>query len=343
MGYKLFERTGWSAYAIKTNASIPSQDNMTIGDGYVDCANIDIPTEIRDIIGEGSNDLGTICSSLKVNKWSYYGPYQRTQNPLGEGYFILKVPFDMANFLGYNHLAMPPSYLLGVTASTGKSYDSVSGLFPFTIHATVAKGERMPDVGEQAWEGAVVKFTYNGQVIWSAVNINSTNYATAVFEANTGNAEIANVNIKTYYTSGVTGSMVGAIALTGYGDGHFYGKLIEDPQDNKDYEVFLAAVSPTLYCNFTASLTWDGSKKWISIAAIDPAGYNYTYSEWTATNGTIVNVYGNYIAVTLTTIGGIPNSGDFSVHITASQSGMITVAQTFTLSIRNNVIYRPLN
>jgi len=323
---------------IKSNASIPSQDHMTVGDGYVDCANIDIPSEIRDIIGEGSNDLGTICASLKVNKWSYYSPYARTQNPIGEGYFILKSPFDMANFLGYNHNAMPPSYLLGVTASTGKSYDSISGLFPFTVHATVAKGERMPDVGEQAWDGAVVKFTYNGQVVWSAVNINSSNYATAGFKANTGDTESVNVNIKTYYTSGVTSSMPGAISLVGYGDGHFYGKLIEDPNDNKNYSVTLNAVSPTLYCNFTASLKWDGSKKWISIAAVDPSGYNYAYSEWSATNGSIANIYSNYMAVNLINISGVPNSGDFNVHITASQAGMITVTHTFGISIRNNVI-----
>ena len=341
MGYKLYIRPGWSANMIKTNASIPSQAHMTVGDGYVDCANIDIPSEIRDIIGEGSNDLGTICSSIKVNKWSHYGPYQRTQNPIGEGYFILKSPFDMANFLGYNHNAMPPSYLLGVTASTGKSYDSTSGLFPFTVHANVAKGERMPDVGEQAWDGAVVKFTYNGQTVWSAVNINSTNYATAVFKASTGDDESVNVNIKTYYTSGVSGSTLGAISLVGYGDGHYYGKLIEDPNDNKDYSVSLTAVSRTLYCDFSASLGWDGSKKWITIESLNPTGYNYTYTEWTAINGTIVNIYANYISVTLATVGGVPNSGDFSVHITASQSGMITVAQTFTISIRNNV--RPLD
>jgi len=327
---KILEMPSWiNSYSFKTGVSIPTNnDDVVVVDAtHLDVSNI-IVTDIKNFLGSSSTSVGGLCQMPNINQFARFRP---DGNP----------PFRLGDFAGYNHYALPPSSVVGMTTTTGKGYESSTGLFPFTVSLSVIKGERAPDLGETAWNAAATKFTYNGTVSWSSININSSNYASAQFKANVGTEENVTINIKNYYTGGVTSGTSGATLLVGYGDGHTYGKLIEDPNDNKDYSVLLTAVSPTLYCNFNATLDWDGSKKWVSIGTVDPSGYNYTYSEWTAINGSIANTYANYIAVNLVTVGGVPNSGDFSVNITASYSGMISVSKTITISIRNNI--KPLD
>jgi len=328
---KILEMPSWiNSYSFKSSVSIPTNNNdvVVVDAAHLDVSNIAV-SDIKNFLGSSSTSVGGLCQMTNINQFARFRP---DENP----------PFRLGDFAGYNHNALPPSSIVGMTTTTGKSYESSTGLFPFTVSLSVIKGERAPDLGETAWSAAVTKFTYNGVIVWASININSSNYASAQFRANVGSEETATVNIKNYYTSGVASSTTGATLLVGYGDGHTYGKLIEDPNDNKDYLVLLTAISPTLYCNFSAGLDWDGSKKWVSVGAIDPSGYNYEYSEWTAINGSIANTFANYIAVNLVNIGGVPNSGDFSVHITASYPGMISVSQTITISIRNNIKYTPL-
>lgn len=327
MGKILNMPTYLNAYSFKSGTNIPinAADIVVVNDTTLDVSNIDIAADVKTFFGAGSTSLGVLCQLPAINKFARYRP---------EGV----APFRLGDFAGYNHYALPPSSIVGMTSSTNKTYESSTGLYPFNVHLTIQKGEREPSIGVEAWGAAVVKFTYNTVVIWSPIDINATGYASATFKSNTSNAETVIVNVQTYYTNNVTSATVGAVALTGYGDGHFWGKLIEDPNDNKNYSVDLAAVSSTLTCEFTASLAWDSSKNWVSVGSVTPSGYNYVYNEWTAQNGTIVNIYANYIAVTLTTVGGIIRSGDFSVNITASQSGMISVSHVIPISIRNNVV-----
>ena len=323
---KILTMPSWiNSTSFKSGVSIPTNNNnvVVVDATHLDVSNI-IATDIKNFLGSSSTSVGGLCQMPNINQFARFRP---DGNP----------PFRLGDFSGYNHNALPPSSIVGMTTTSPKSYESSSGLFPFNVSLSVVKGERAPDLGESAWGEAVVKFTYFGTVSWSAININSTNYASATFKSNNGENENAAVNVKTYYTSGVMSSTPGAVSLVGYGDGHFYGKLIEDPNDNKDYSVSLTAVSRTLYCDFSASLAWDGSKQWVSIGSVTPSGYNYTYTEWTAINGSIANIYGNYIAVNLVSVGGVPNSGDFSVNITASYPGMISVSHVITISIRNNV------
>src|SRR5659263_699029 len=74
MSKRLYTYAGFTAQDLKNRASIPSQADITVGSNYIDCSSVDIPSEIRDVIGEGSNDLGTIYLSAKVNTWSGFGP-----------------------------------------------------------------------------------------------------------------------------------------------------------------------------------------------------------------------------------------------------------------------------
>src|SRR5674476_899632 len=102
MGKILYIYGGFSATQLKSRASIPSQGDIAVGANYIDCSSIDIPSEIRDAIGEGSNDLGTIYTSSKVNQWSEFSPRQWyiSAGQLQNG--IKALPYDMANFCGYN-------------------------------------------------------------------------------------------------------------------------------------------------------------------------------------------------------------------------------------------------
>src|SRR5665648_487838 len=98
MSKRLYTYAGFTATDLKNRASIPSQTDITVGSNYIDCSSVDIPSEIRDIIGEGSNDLGTIYMSAKVNKWSGFGPREWY---VSGGLLLNRVkalPYDMANF-----------------------------------------------------------------------------------------------------------------------------------------------------------------------------------------------------------------------------------------------------
>jgi len=108
MSKRLYTYAGFTAQDLKNRASIPSQADITVGSNYIDCSSVDIPSEIRDVIGEGSNDLGTIYLSAKVNKWSGFGPREWYVS----GGLLLNRPksnpYDMANLCGYNHNAITP-------------------------------------------------------------------------------------------------------------------------------------------------------------------------------------------------------------------------------------------
>ena len=113
MSKRLYTYAGFTAQDLKNRASIPSQADITVGSNYIDCSSVDIPSEIRDVIGEGSNDLGTIYQSAKVNKWSGFGPREWY---VSGGLLLNRVkalPYDMANLCGYNHNAVTPGWMGG--------------------------------------------------------------------------------------------------------------------------------------------------------------------------------------------------------------------------------------
>ena len=155
MGKILFTYGGFTAAQLKSRASIPYQGDIAAGVNYIDCSSIDIPTEIRDTIGEGSNDLGTIYLSAKVNQWSNFSPREWY---ISGGQFLNRVkalPYDMANFCGYNHNATPP--MVGQR----------------TINASVYN---YPDIF------SVSVFVYSSEINWPAVNSEITKLWCTVYD-----------------------------------------------------------------------------------------------------------------------------------------------------------------
>jgi len=139
MGKVLYTYGGFTAQDLKNRASIPSQADITVGANYIDCSSVDIPSEIRDVIGEGSNDLGTIYCSEKVNKWSGFGPREWY---VSAGSFFNRIksnPCDMSNFCGYNHNAIIPGFMGGSHITTFKYISNDAN--PYTISVGLQVGE----------------------------------------------------------------------------------------------------------------------------------------------------------------------------------------------------------
>ena len=111
-GYKRrYAFGGRTGQDLKNSASIPSPDGISDVADYIDCSLVDIPTEIRDVIGESSNDLGTIYTSIKVNKWSCFGPWKHEIQAGVLVHTLISNPYDMSNFCGYNHNAIAPGFM----------------------------------------------------------------------------------------------------------------------------------------------------------------------------------------------------------------------------------------
>ena len=140
MGKVLYTYGEYTDAQLKARASIPSQSDISLGGNCIVCYSVDIPTEIRDIIGEGSNDLGTIYSSAKVNKWSHFGVWLHSW--IGDTiiHTLKSNPFDMSNFCGYNHNAKPPVYYFtALPASIDvEMFDTLN------LAVSLARGEGIP-------------------------------------------------------------------------------------------------------------------------------------------------------------------------------------------------------
>lgn len=123
---------GFTAQQLKNRASIPSQVDITVNTDNIVCGHTDIPTEIKAVLGESTNDCGSLCISPKVNKWSWFSPRTWILNAgiLVDNY---KFPFDMSNFCGYNHNAVA----CGITVDNV----SASNTGSFNFYSYVSFGE----------------------------------------------------------------------------------------------------------------------------------------------------------------------------------------------------------
>ena len=141
MSKRLYTYAGFTAQDLKSRASIPSQADIVVGSNYIDCSSVDIPSEIRDIIGEGSNDLGTIYLSAKVNKWSGFGPREWYVS----GGLLLNRPksnpYDMANFCGYNHNAVAPGFMSSGESNKPTTFDYNTNQSSVLLSAALQGGE----------------------------------------------------------------------------------------------------------------------------------------------------------------------------------------------------------
>jgi len=90
---------------IKSNSDVGNlSDN---GDGTFDVTNI-TTTEIRNILGEDTNSVGTLSTSPKINRWSLFKP-DRNKISSGSVVYSPTSPYPMGEFAAYDHEA-PVNY-----------------------------------------------------------------------------------------------------------------------------------------------------------------------------------------------------------------------------------------
>jgi hypothetical protein len=96
---------GFSASALKSRASVPDQSDMTVNGSNVDCINISI-AKVHNAVQSSCLHLYGLCTSPRVNKWSAFGPRQWELGSVLES--VVRTPYSLADFAGYNHNAQPP-------------------------------------------------------------------------------------------------------------------------------------------------------------------------------------------------------------------------------------------
>lgn len=274
---------------------------------------------VKNILGESTNDIGQLCQSQNVNRWSLFCPP-------GDA------PYHLGDFAGYDHQALPCVYYFPRDGnSKQKQYDSVAGDAKFPVQLSLLIGQKYPlhSGSNSSWAEIAVKVVVGAVTQWTTLSLPADNYISLWFHTPGFDAETITAAVSAYYVDDP-----GGISLVGYKDGHYKGVLIEDDEIN--FNVQCAAIDSTLYCNYTYTIHYDSSKRWVSIQDLSPAGYSYAFTPWAASQGTINQNFGTYAEVGLVNDGGTPNCGIFHVGVTASYTNMISVYQYITITIRNN-------
>lgn len=294
-------------------------DVTDLGGGQLAISNPDTD-EVKGVLGESLDEVGGLCASDMVNRWALFCPN-------GEA------PYDLGEFAGYNHQALPCVRYSATSGNAQKQYDSVAGDAKFPVSLSLLIGEKYPlhSGSNTSWAEIAVKVTIGAVTQWAELSLPASNNISLWFHTSNFGAETINASISAYYVDDPSG-----ISLVGYKDGHYKGLLIED--DSITFAVNCAAIDPSLYCNFDYTIGWDASKKWVSVGGFTPSGYTYTLTAWSASLGSINQDFGSYAEVGLVNDGGTPNCGTFQIGITASYAGMISVFQLVTISIRNNAL-----
>jgi len=125
---------GFTATELKNRASIPSAEDITIGDTYIDCANIKL-SAVKSVLGDSASGLDTLYKSINVNHYSWFGPgYWR----LSSGYmiYVYNNTSKLGDFAAYNHSAPAPS-----KSAFNTVFNIVSGGGDIDVYATINVGE----------------------------------------------------------------------------------------------------------------------------------------------------------------------------------------------------------
>jgi len=100
---------GYTAAELKSRADLPAQAGMTVSGTDVLCAKINT-TLVRNCLGASSNKFSELCTHANVNVWSGFGPTVRTE-VAGVLVNSHPAPYDIGDFMGYNHAAVTPAFL----------------------------------------------------------------------------------------------------------------------------------------------------------------------------------------------------------------------------------------
>ena len=110
MGKTLTFKSGYDPQSIISRSDIGNlTDN---GDGTIDATGID-SMDIRNLLGEDTNNLGQLCLSSKVNMWALFKPGRVSYDSNGNVFHDkpdggASDPYEYGDFLGYNHDAQKP-------------------------------------------------------------------------------------------------------------------------------------------------------------------------------------------------------------------------------------------
>lgn len=134
----------------------------------------DINTDlVKRILGEITNDVGSLCTSSKINKWSMYKPVTGTRPISDNNYYAINFPtnwdyipasdkFDLGDFRSYNHEAVPPLRMNFYPTGT-----SLSDRATFIIDVTTGSTTELDieDFGLEDWYFGI-KLDLGGEIYW---------------------------------------------------------------------------------------------------------------------------------------------------------------------------------
>lgn len=144
-----------------TNSDIGIVSNYDANTRTFDISNI-TTTNIRNVLGEITNNVGLLCESPNVNQWALF-------RPIGTS------PYNMGDFGGYNHQAKPPTYFNNPYTTLNSVWGQTGGVYSVQLHFNLRRGERWPlNLDYESWGRVKVKVTfkptgYPEVVFWSAM------------------------------------------------------------------------------------------------------------------------------------------------------------------------------
>ena len=165
---------GITAITIKSRAEIPSSASMTVNGTNLDCNDINI-SQIASVIGSSYNDLGVLCQSSLVNKWSGYSPREFY---ISSGTMLdrLKTPYSLGDFAGYDHAALSP-YLLSHTADF--SIMETAGTTSTTVNASVMLGQINWWLTDLYFGSVIMEASIGGSVVTTQIiNLSQSTFLT---------------------------------------------------------------------------------------------------------------------------------------------------------------------
>lgn len=172
----------FSKEAIKARASVPLQADMVFVENTVE-ASVDL-YQIRDALGIADVDFHGQANSAAVNRWSGFGPFERSySNPYNWDSVLqqaVSLPDGLFEFAGYNHNAIAP----GGFSAPSTAYANQGGRA--SIHGVC-------NIGEIDYPGAagiafVITDSYGTIIAWEVTDIN--NYADVVDRVVTTNGNL---------------------------------------------------------------------------------------------------------------------------------------------------------
>ena len=130
MGKQVDKYRGFSSAELKAKAGIPAKSDIVEYTNYIDCSNIKM-SAVKTLLGASTWSLYDLCRHNNVNKWSGFSPYLKDVSNAGRnGTITFTKPSvcKLGDFAGYNHGAIPPSYISidDYEKTTGSDGDNVT-------------------------------------------------------------------------------------------------------------------------------------------------------------------------------------------------------------------------